>query len=135
MLLYTMAPQNRNLPNEFYQIPEPVSDTASIIVSGTYGEGRSPCILRPDGTRAWLLESEFNIEHTYRGKVGCKSIKINKAMLPKAPYVSGQLRQGQRYLVLLRPGREQAERLRTREGLRYWEALGEEEIITIVELK
>src|SRR5690349_907759 len=134
ILFFMLAPQNQKLPDEFYQIPEMIRETASVIISGTYYEGRSPCIFRPDGTRAWLIESLFDIKRVYRGKVRTQSIKINKAMLPKTPYVRVPLQQGHHYLVLLQPGREKIERIRTGERLRYWEALQDEEIIAIVEL-
>ena len=135
MLLLMLLSQNQNLPREFHQLPEPVREKATVIVTGTYGEGRSPCIWRPDGSRVWFLESWFQITKVYRGKVGGKSIYINKSMLPKTKDVSTELEVGREYLVLLRPTNESRLVLEAGEYVPVWDALHDEEIIAIVELE
>ncbi|HEY0003194.1 MAG TPA: hypothetical protein VGB17_00190 [Pyrinomonadaceae bacterium] len=135
MLLLLLAPQNQRPPRAFYQIPEEVRERATVIVSGTYAEGRTPCIFMPDGSREWLVDSWFEIKRVYRGHVGSKSIRINKAMLPATPYVSQSLEREHHYLVLLRPSSESMTAIETEEGIKFWDALHDEEIIAIVKLK
>jgi hypothetical protein len=135
MLLMTLAPQNQNLPKEFYQIPEQIRERATVVVTGTFGQGRTPCEFRPDGTRVWYIDSWFDVTQVYRGKVGHKSIRVNTAMLPVSRYVSKKLQREQNYLVLLRPDEETAKAIKTAEGLSFWNSLHDEEIIAIVELK
>ena len=134
-LLLTLVPRNQELPGAYYRIPEHVRDKATIVVSGTYGRGRSPCILRPDGTRFWVLESWFKLTKVYRGKVGGKYININSAMLPESAEVSDDLVVGRAYLILLRPSAESMEAIKAGEHVPAWDALQGEEIIAIVELK
>ena len=135
MLLSLLVPQNHKLPREFYQIPEQVREKATIIVTGTYGQGRSPCIFMPDGSREWALESWFHITKVYRGNVGGKSIYINSAMLPKGAEIREKLKAGRKYLVLLRPNEESMKMIKAGKYAPAWDALREEEIVTIVELK
>ena len=135
VLLFTLVPQNQRLPSEFYQIPEQVRDKATVVVSGTYAQGRSPCIFMPDGSRVWALESWFQITKVYRGQVGGKSIYINSAMLPKTKEVSEKLEVGRGYLILLRPSEGSMKVIRAGEYVAVWNALHGEEIIAIVELK
>jgi hypothetical protein len=134
-MLLMLAPQNQNLPDEFNQIPESIRQQATVIVSGTYGQGRTPCMFRPDGTRVWGLDWYFAIKRVYRGKVGSKVIRIKPASLPTSSYVSKGLKLEHRYLVLLRPGREKMKAIKTRDGVSFWDALRDEEIIAIVELR
>jgi hypothetical protein len=133
MLLVMLSPQNQELPAEFYRIPEGVRDTATVVLSGTFGQGRTPCIMRPDGTRVWGVDSWFDVKVVYRGKVGNRQIRIRTAMLPKARYVSTSLKHGARYLVLLQPSKESMEKIKTRDGLGFWDALRNEEIVAVVE--
>jgi len=135
MLLLIFAPQNQNLPDEFYQIPEPIRGQATVIISGTYSRGRTPYIWRPDGTIVFALDQWFAIKRVYRGKVGSKLIRMNPAGLPTSSYVSQSLKLDHAYLVLLRPGSEKMKAIKTREGLSFWDALRDEEILAIVELK
>lgn len=135
MLLLTLAPQNQKLPVEFYQIPAHVRAEATVIVSGTYGQGRSPCIFRPDGSRIWALESWFQLKEVYLGKVGGKYIYINSAELPKTEEVSEKLKVGRSYLILLRPSEESMKVITAGKRVPVWDALSKEEIIAIVELK
>ena len=135
MLLLTLAPQPQKLPGAFYRIPEQLRESATIIISGKFAEGRTPCIFMADGSREWLLDSWFDIKRVYRGQVGSKSIRINKAMLPKSMYVSERLEREHNYLVLLRPGSESMETLKTEKEIGFWDALHDEEIVAIVELK
>ena len=135
MLLLTLAPQHQKLPGEFYRIPEQLRESATLIISGKFAEGRTPCIFMADGSRVWFLDSWFNIKSVYRGQVGKKSIRINTAMLPKSVYVNQRLERDHNYLVLLRPNSESMERIKTAEGIGFRHALHDEEIIAIVELK
>lgn len=135
VLFAMLTPQNQQLPDTFYKIPEPLREAATLIVSGTYGQGRTPCMLRPDGTRVWGLESWFTVKRIHRGKVGSKTIRVNTAMLPKSEYVSTQLKSGQQYLLLLRPRQETLKKLKTADGVGFWDSLREEEIIAIMESK
>jgi hypothetical protein len=139
MLLLILDPQNQKLPDEFDQIPEHVRAEATIIVTGKYAQGRSPCIFMPDGSRRWALESWFQVTKVYRGKVGGKVggkfIYINSAMLPKTKEVSEDLEVGHNYLVLLRPSEESMKVIKSGEHFPVWDALHGEEIIAVVELK
>jgi hypothetical protein len=135
MIIAQSLPQNQNLPDAFYQIPEPVRETATVVVLGTYAQGRTPCMFLPDGSRVWGLDSGFNIKRAYRGKVSSRFIRVNTAMLPKTRYVSNSLKRGQEYVVLLRPGKEKMEQIGTKEGVGFWDALSDEDVIAIVESK
>jgi hypothetical protein len=135
VLLLMLAPQNQNLPAAFYQLPEQVREKATVIVMGTYGEGRSPCIFMPDGTRIWALESWFNVKRVYRGKVGGKTIYINSRVSPKINDQSVKLEVGRDYLVLLRPNEESMKVITMGEYVPVWHALHGEELIAIVEIK
>ena len=110
-------------------------EQATIVVSATYAQGRTPCILRSDGTRAWAIDSLFHIQQIYRGKVGSRFIRINASMLPKSRYVAKRLEIKRPYLVLLQPGSEKMKAIKTKEGISFWDSLREEEIIAIVETK
>ena len=134
-LLLILVPQNQRLPDEFYQIPEHVRAKATVIVTGTYAQGRSPCIFMPDGSRRWALVSSFHVTKVYRGKVGGKSIYINSAMLPKTKDVRQELEAGHNYLVLLRPGEESMKVIKSGGHVPVWDALHGEEITAVVELK
>ena len=135
ILLLMPVSQNQNLPDAYYQLPEQVREKATIIVTGTYAQGRSPYILMPDGTQVWARTSWFRITKVYRGKVGGESIHINSSMLPKTKYVSAKLEVGREYLVLLRPGSKSLKALEAGEYVPVREALRDEEIIAIVRLK
>ncbi len=63
MLLTLLAPQKQNLPDAFYELPEQVREQATLIVTGTYAEGRTPCIYLANGTRVWSMESLGKGEH------------------------------------------------------------------------
>jgi hypothetical protein len=135
VLLLMLAPQNQKLPDAFQQLPEQLREKATVIFTGTYGEGRSPCIFRPDGTRIWALEPWFNVKRIYRGKIGGKTIQINSRVSPKINGVSVNLTVGRDYLVLLRPSEESMKVIEAGEYVPVWDAPGGEEIIAIVELK
>jgi hypothetical protein len=135
VLLLMLGPSGQNLPDAFHQLPEQVNEKATIIVKGTYGEGRSPCIFMPDGSRRWALESWFNVKAVYRGKVGGKTIYLNSRVAPKINGASVKLEVGRDYLVLLRPNEESMEVIRNGEYVPVWDALHSDEIIAIVELK
>ena len=135
VLFLMFSSQTQDLPQELSQIPDQLREKATIIAKGTYGQGRSPCIFMPDGSRRWLLESWFHVKRVYRGKVGHKFIRINKAMMPKTEYVSENLERDRAYLVLLRPRPKSMEMIKSKEGVGVWDALREEEIVAIVRLK
>ena len=134
VLLLTFVPQNQNLPNAFHQLPQQVREKATVIITGTYGQGRSPCIFLGDGTRVWALESWFNVKKVYRGEVG-KTIHINTGLSPKIKDVRVKLEVGRDYLVLLRPNEESMKVIKAGEYVPAWDALSGEEIIAIVKLK
>jgi hypothetical protein len=135
VLLLILVPQNQKLPDAFHQLPEQVREKATVIFTGTYGEGRSPCIFRPDGTEIWALESWFNVKRVYRGKIGDKTIYINGRLSPKINDLSVKLEVGRDYLVLLRPNEESMKVIKTGEYVPVWDALHGEEIIAVVKLK
>jgi len=135
IVLMTLAPQNQNLTEEYYRIPEQLRESATVVVTGTFGQGRTPCMFRPDGTRVWFIDSGFTVKEVYRGKVGAKYVRVNTAMLPVSQYVNKDLEQEHNYLVLLRPDKESMKAMKTEEGLGFWDSLHDEEIIAIVELK
>jgi len=135
VLLLMLVPQNQKLPNEFHQLPAQVREKATVIFTGTYGEGRSPCIFMPDGSRIWALEPWFNVKKVYRGKVGGKTVQINSRVSPKINDVSVNLKIGRDYLVLLRPNEQSMKAIEAGEYVPVWDALQGEEILAIVELK
>jgi hypothetical protein len=135
IVLMTLAPQSQNLPEEFYRIPKQLRERATVIVTGTFGQGRTPCEFRADGTRVWYLDSWFNVKKVYRGELKTKSIRVNTAMLPASQYVDKDLEREQNYLILLRPDKEAMKAIKTSEGIIFRDSLHDEEIIAIVELK
>jgi len=135
VLLLVLAPQNQKLPDEFHQLPEQIREKATVIFTGTYGEGRSPCIFMPDGSRIWALEPWFNIKRVYRGKVGGKTVQINSRVSPKINGVSLNLKVGRDYLVLLRPNEQSMKVIEAGEYVPVWDSPDGEEILAIVELK
>ena len=135
VLLLMLVPQNQKLPDAFHQLPEEVREKATVIFTGTYGEGRGPCQFLPDGSRRWALEPYFNVKKVYRGKVGGKTIHINSRVSPKINDVSVNLEDGRVYLVLLRPNEKSMKVIKAGEYVPVWDAPHGEEIIAIVELK
>ena len=135
MLFLIPVPQNQKLPEEFYQLPEHVRAEATLIIAGEYAQGRSPCIFMPDGSRRWALESWFHVTKVYQGNVGGKSVYFKTRPLSETKDASEKLEVGHKYLVLLRPGDESMKLIKAGGYVPFWEALRDEEIITIVELK
>jgi hypothetical protein len=135
LLSLMLVPQTQNLPEEFYQIPEHVRAEATVVVAGTYAQGRSPCIFMPDGSRRWALESWFHVTKVYRGKVGGRSVHINSGWSAKSKDAGEKLEVGHKYLVLLRPGDESMKLIKAGGHVPFWDALRDEEIVTIVEIK
>lgn len=135
VLLLMLAPQNQQLPDAFHQVPEQMREKATVIFTGTYGEGRGFCQFLPDGTRRWALEPYFNVKKVYLGKVGGKFIHINTRLSPKINDVSVKLELGRDYLVLLRPNEESMKVIEAGEYVPVWDALRGEEIIAIVKLE
>ena len=132
VLLLMLVPQNQNLPDAFHQLPEQAREKATVIFTGTYGEGRSPCMYLADGTRRWALESWFKVKKVYRGKVGGKTIYLNSRVSPKINDMSVKLEVGRVYLVVLRPNEQSMKVIRAGEYVPVWDALHGEEIIAIV---
>jgi len=135
VLLLILVPQNQKLPDAFQQLPEEVRNKATVIFTGTYGEGRSPCIFRGDGTRIWALEPYFNVKRVYRGEVGGKTILINSRVSPKIDGVSVKLLVGRDYLVLMRPNEQSMKVIKAGEYVPVWDAPHGDEIVAIVKLK
>jgi hypothetical protein len=135
VLLLVLVPQNQKLPHAFDQLPQEVREKATVIFTGTYGEGRGFCQFLPDGTRRWALEPYFNVERVYLGKVGGKTIHINSRVSPKINDVSVKLEPGRDYLVLLRPNEESMEVIAAGDYVPVWDAPRGEEIVAIVKLK
>lgn len=135
VLLLILVPQNQNLPAAFHQLPEEIREKATVIFTGTYGEGRGPCMFLSDGTRRWALEPWFNVKRVYRGEVGGKAVHINSRVSPKINDVSVNLKVGRDYLVLLRPNEQSMKVIKAGDYVPVWDALHGEEIIAIVELK
>jgi hypothetical protein len=134
MLLTLLAPQHQKLPDAYYELPEQVREQATLIVSGTYAEGRSPCIFMPDGSRRWTLQSFIGITKVYRGEVRSKFLYINRNALLEPKAESLKFTRGQKYLLLLRPSAESMKVIQG-EYVPGWDALSDEEILAIVELK
>jgi hypothetical protein len=135
VLLLLLVPQNHKLPDTVNQLPEHVRDSATVIFTGTYGEGRSPCMFMSDGSRRWALESWFNVKKVYRGEVGGKTVYVNSRVSPKLNDVSAKLEAGHDYLVLLQPNEESMKVIKAGEYVPAWDALQSDEILAIVELK
>ena len=135
VLLLMLVPQNQKLPDAFHQLPEQVREKATVIFTGTYREGISPCISLGDGTRVRALEPFFKVKTVYRGKVGGEHIGINSRVSPKIDDVSVQLKVGRDYLVLLRPNEESMKAIKAGEYVPVWDRPNDEEILAIVELK
>ena len=132
ILLALLAPQQQNLPDAFYELPEQVREQATLIVTGTYAQGRSPCIWMPDGSRVWAVESYIRISRIYRGKAGGKVIYLDYGWLHDAGM---KLTNDHKYLVLLRPNPSSMKAIQAGEYLPFWESLSDKEIVAIVELK
>lgn len=132
MFLTLLTPQKQTLPDAFYELPEQVREQATLIVIGTYAEGRTRCIFMPDGTRRWTMESSIRIKKVYRGEAGGKYIYLDWGTLLET---NVKLMQGHTYLVVLRPNSRSMNAIRKGEHVPFWESLDDEEIIAIVELK
>ena len=135
LLLLIFVPQEQNLRDAFHKLPEQVRAKATLIVTGTYVQGRGPCIFMPDGSRRWALESWFRIKKVYRGQVSGKSIHIKTGALPKTKDASATLEVEREYLVLMRPSEESMKAIKAGEFVPVRGALHDEEVIAIVELK
>lgn len=135
LLLFLLAPQKQNLPDAFHKLPEPIRAKATLIVTGTYGRGRGPCIFMPDGSRRWALESWLRIKKVYRGQLGGKSIHVKTVLSPESESPLAQLKVGVEYLVLLRPNEKSLKAIKAGEYVPAWDALDDDEIVAIVALK
>ena len=135
VLLLMLVPQNQKLPDAFHQLPEQVREKATVIFTGTYGEGRGFCQFLPDGTRRRALEPYFNVKRVYLGRVGGKTIHINTRVSPKINDVSVKLELARDYLVLLRPNEESMKVIAAGDYVPVWDAPHGEEVIAIVKLK
>lgn len=135
LVLLMLAPQHQTLPDAFHKLPEQDRAQATLIVTGTYAQGRGPCIFMPDGSRVWALESWFRIKKVYRGRVGGKYIYIKRRVSPQTEDAGVALEVGREYLVLLRPSEKSMKAIKAGEYVPAWDALDDEEIIIIVGLK
>ena len=131
VMLLALVPQQQNLPDAYYELPEQVREQATVIVKGTYAEGRSPCFFMPDGTRRWTLESFVRVTKVYRGEVRGKFLYLNRNALRENNSV--KLTRGQTYLILLRPSPGSMKVIQG-EYVPIWDALTDEEILAIIEL-
>jgi hypothetical protein len=134
LVLLLFAPQGQNWPAAFQKLPEDVRAKATLVFTSTYGQGRGPHLLMPDGTRRWLLDSWFQIKKVYRGQAGGKYIYVNSAVSRKTD-AGVKLEVGREYLVLLRPSEKSMKAIKAGKYVSAWDALDNDEIIAIVELK
>ena len=132
LLFASLAPQKQDLPDAFYDLPEEVRQQATLIVTGTYYEGRTPCFFISKTIRAWAMQSSIQIKKVYRGEAGGKFIYLNWSDLQ---HRGMKLKRDHTYLVLLRPDERSSQSLQKGEHVSFWDALEDEEIIGIVELK
>ena len=130
-----LAPQEQKLPDAFHKLPEQVRAEATLIITGTYSQSRSPCIFMPDGSRRWFMESWFRIKKVYRGRVRGKFIYIKGGVPLKTEDENVKLEVGREYLVLLRPREESTKAVKAGEYVPDWQALDNEELVAVVELK
>ncbi len=135
MLIVNPLFANSQMPAEISKAPRNLIKQANIIFSGTYTEGRSPCIFRPDGSRTWFLLEGFKIENIYKGKMTRNYIGIESEISAKK-HIPKYLIEGHSYLVLLKIDLSTQKKLeRNKDEYHYENVLGKEEIIAIVELK
>ena len=134
VILLTLAPQEQDLLGAFNELPQQVREQATLIVTGTYNEGRTPCIFMADGTRRWTMESTIRITKVYRGEAGGKFIYLGWGPSLKTRD-DQKLMRGQKYLLLLRPSEKSMKAIQAGEYMSVWDALEDEEILAIVELK
>ena len=134
-LLLMHQSHNQKPPLAFYEIPEEIRERATVVVSATYSQGRTPCMLRPDGTRVWAIDSSFHIKRLYRGEVRTKFFSINASMLPASRYVEKRLEAKKQYLVLLQPNPDKMKALKKGDGIYFSNSLRGAEIVAIVEIK
>ncbi len=135
MFIFQSLVASDKLPPEFSSLPKNLVKSANVIFSGIYTEGRSPCVFRPDGTRAWFLLKGFKVENIYKGKIKRNYIGIESEIFAKK-HIPKYLVEGHSYLVLLKIDLSTQKKLeRNKDEYHYENVLGKEEIIAIVELK
>ena len=134
LLVLLLVPQQQQLPDEFLRLPEEVRAQATVIVTGTYYQGRGPCMFLADGTRRWAITSHFTVKDVFRGDVGGKAVYV-KWRPWKPEDRRPKLKVDHKYLVLLRPTEESLKLIKAGEHVPFWDAIEDEEIIAIVELK
>lgn len=137
MLSFLVVPSGEKMPGRFYEIPKEIRDSATVVFSGVYGEKLSPHIPRgDDGLLVRYRLMGFGVKSIYQGKLGSDYVGIRDSCLPVKKYAGECLKPGVEYLVLLRPDSESSEVLRDGKGSGYYyNALGEEEIVALVELR
>jgi len=118
------------------RIPEELWERATLIVSGRYEEGRSPCIWVGEDRRVWLLTQGFSITDRFRGEIRGDYVGIELPEPSQTPYLCADcLVPGREYLLLLRPSPASMRFLDTEyEAYHYYNTLGAEELLAIVEV-
>src|SRR5688572_29980156 len=95
---------------------------ATVVVSGTFWEGRGPCELLPDGTRRWARLQGFTIRKVHRGTVRSVSIGVQPEAV-RSMGAAGELVEGREYVLFLRPSEDSLKALRRPGGHRTRDAL------------
>jgi hypothetical protein len=115
-------------------LPSSVRERATLVISAKLTRGRSVCIPRGKGMRAWAIETSLEVHDVLRGTVAARHLQINEAMLPKSKYVpTTKLTEGETYLLLLRPSAESMKIIGDHEGMfNYSTAMRDDEIVAIV---
>ncbi len=118
------------------RLPKELWERAAVILTGTYTEGRTPCIWVNEDERRWYLTRGFTITGTHRGKIRSPYVEVDLSTPAERPYVCEQcMVPGRHYLLLLRPSPHSMQFLDTdREALRWPNRLGSEEVLAIVEV-
>ena len=78
------------------------------------------------------MEAYVRVTKVYRGEAAGKTIALDWDYLRES---GKKLTRGHRYLVLLRPNAKSMKAIRAGEYVPFWDALDEEEILAVVELK
>ena len=78
------------------------------------------------------MESSIRVGKVYRGEAGGKYIYLGWSDLLD---MGLKLKRDHTYLVLLRPNEKSMRAIRAGEHVPFWDALDDEEIVAIVELK
>jgi hypothetical protein len=118
------------------RIPGELWERASLIVTGRYGEGRSPCIWVGEDLRVWVRMTGFSVTGRYLGELRSDYVGVNLTAPPDTPYVCAECLVPEReYLLLLRPSPDSMKFLGTpAEAYLWYNEIEGEEILAIVEI-